>query len=153
MKANREMKRLFVGGLGQNISKADLHNQFSRFGEVSDVDIIIRKDNEGNPQKVFAYVNIRVVEADLKKCMSVLNKTKWKGGTLQIQLAKESFLHRLAQEREEAKAEKDQATSGSTGCLGNMGAMDFRARAVPGTEIPGHRVSPPGSLSSPGNSS
>lgn len=26
--------------------------------------------------------------------MSVLNKTKWKGGTLQIQLAKESFLHR-----------------------------------------------------------
>lgn len=47
MKANREMKRLFVGGLGQNISKADLHNQFSRFGEVSDVDIIIRKDNEG----------------------------------------------------------------------------------------------------------
>ncbi|XP_036752772.2 nucleolar protein 8 isoform X2 [Manis pentadactyla] len=139
MKANREMKRLFVGGLGQNISKADLHNQFSRFGEVSDVDIIIRKDNEGNPQKVFAYVNIRVAEADLKKCMSVLNKTKWKGGTLQIQLAKESFLHRLAQEREEVKAEKDQATSGSTGCPGKMGAMGFRARAVPGTEIPGHR--------------
>lgn len=26
--------------------------------------------------------------------MSVLNKTKWKGGTLQIELAKESFLHR-----------------------------------------------------------
>lgn len=26
--------------------------------------------------------------------MTLLNKTKWKGGTLQIQLAKESFLHR-----------------------------------------------------------
>lgn len=26
--------------------------------------------------------------------MSILNKTKWKGGTLQIELAKESFLHR-----------------------------------------------------------
>ncbi|KAK2490099.1 hypothetical protein MC885_000505 [Smutsia gigantea] len=139
MKANREVKRLFVGGLGQNISKADLHNQFSRFGEVSDVDIIIRRDNEGNPQKVFAYVNIRVAEEDLKKCMSVLNKTKWKGGTLQIQLAKESFLHRLAQEREEAKAEKEQATSGSAGCPGKMGAVGFYARAVPGTEIPGHR--------------
>ncbi|PNJ71534.1 NOL8 isoform 19 [Pongo abelii] len=94
MKVNRETKRLYVGGLSQDISEADLQNQFSRFGEVSDVEIITRKDDQGNPQKVFAYININVAEADLKKCMSVLNKTKWKGGTLQIQLAKESFLHR-----------------------------------------------------------
>ena len=47
MKANRETKRLFVGGLGQNISEADLQNQFSRFGEVSDVEIITRKDDQG----------------------------------------------------------------------------------------------------------
>ena len=26
--------------------------------------------------------------------MTVLNKSKWKGGTLQIEMAKESFLHR-----------------------------------------------------------
>ncbi|PNJ71522.1 NOL8 isoform 3 [Pongo abelii] len=95
MKVNRETKRLYVGGLSQDISEADLQNQFSRFGEVSDVEIITRKDDQGNPQKVFAYININVAEADLKKCMSVLNKTKWKGGTLQIQLAKESFLHRM----------------------------------------------------------
>uniref|UniRef100_A0A8C4M3C2 Nucleolar protein 8 n=1 Tax=Equus asinus asinus TaxID=83772 RepID=A0A8C4M3C2_EQUAS len=99
MKADRETKRLFVGGLGANISEADLRNQFSRFGEVSDVEIIARKDEQGNLQKVFAYINIRVAEADLKKCMSVLNKTKWKGGTLQIQLAKESFLHRMVIQR------------------------------------------------------
>uniref|UniRef100_A0A2I3GID1 Nucleolar protein 8 n=1 Tax=Nomascus leucogenys TaxID=61853 RepID=A0A2I3GID1_NOMLE len=97
MKVKRETKRLYVGGLSQNISEADLQNQFSRFGEVSDVEIITRKDDQGNPQKVFAYINISVAEADLKKCMSVLNKTKWKGGTLQIQLAKESFLHRRIQ--------------------------------------------------------
>ena len=47
MKANREMKRLFVGGLGQNISEADLQNQFGRFGDVSDVEIITRKDDQG----------------------------------------------------------------------------------------------------------
>uniref|UniRef100_A0A2K5QNH0 Nucleolar protein 8 n=1 Tax=Cebus imitator TaxID=2715852 RepID=A0A2K5QNH0_CEBIM len=86
MKVNRETKRLYVGGLSQDISEADLQNQFSRFGDVSDVDIITRKDDQGNPQKVFAYINISVAEADLKKCK--------KGGTLQIQLAKESFLHR-----------------------------------------------------------
>uniref|UniRef100_A0A2K6PQ49 Nucleolar protein 8 n=1 Tax=Rhinopithecus roxellana TaxID=61622 RepID=A0A2K6PQ49_RHIRO len=100
MKMNREMKHLYVGGLGQEISGTDLQNQFSRFAEVSDVDIITGKDDQGNPQKIFAYINISVAEADLKKCMSVLSKTKWKGGALQIQLAKESFLHRLAQEKE-----------------------------------------------------
>nr|KAF6279283.1 nucleolar protein 8 [Pipistrellus kuhlii] len=99
MKANRETKRLFVGGLGQSISEVDLQNQFSRFGEVSDVEIITRKDDQGNPQKVFAYINIRVAESDLRKCMSVLNNTKWKGGTLQIQIAKESFLHRMVRQR------------------------------------------------------
>uniref|UniRef100_A0A8C3X272 Nucleolar protein 8 n=1 Tax=Catagonus wagneri TaxID=51154 RepID=A0A8C3X272_9CETA len=139
MKSNKETKRLFVGGLGWNISEGDLQNQFNRFGEVSDVEIITRKDDQGNPQKVFAYVNIRIAEADLKKCMSVLNKTKWKGGTLQIQLAKESFLHRLAQEREEAKAAKEKPTTGNTSLLEKMGVVDFHVKAVPGTEVPGHK--------------
>ncbi|XP_034366345.1 nucleolar protein 8 isoform X3 [Arvicanthis niloticus] len=139
MKANREMKRLFVGGLGQGISETDLQSQFSRFGEVSDVEIITRKDDQGNSQKVFAYVNIQITEADLKKCMSVLNKTKWKGGTLQIQLAKESFLHRLAQEREEAKAKNEKSTSDNTTLLEKIGGIDFHMKAVPGTEVPGHK--------------
>lgn len=139
MKANRETKRLFVGGLSQAISKTDLQNQFGRFGEVADVEIITRKDDQGNAQKVFAYVNIRVAEADLKKCMSILNKTKWKGGTLQIQLAKESFLHRLAQEREEAKAKKEKSTTGNTNLLEKMRGVDFHMKAVPGTEVPGHK--------------
>uniref|UniRef100_A0A2I3GUM4 Nucleolar protein 8 n=1 Tax=Nomascus leucogenys TaxID=61853 RepID=A0A2I3GUM4_NOMLE len=89
MKVNREMKRLYVDGLSQEISETVLQNQFSRFAEVSEVEIITRKDDQGNPQKVVAYINISVAEADLKKCISVLNKTKWKGRTLQIQLAKE----------------------------------------------------------------
>uniref|UniRef100_A0A2K5ZGT8 Nucleolar protein 8 n=1 Tax=Mandrillus leucophaeus TaxID=9568 RepID=A0A2K5ZGT8_MANLE len=139
MKVNRETKRLYVGGLSQNISEADLQNQFSRFGEVSDVEIITRKDDQGNPQKVFAYINISAAEADLKKCMSVLNKTKWKGGTLQIQLAKASFLHRLAQEREEAKAKKEKSTTDNTNLLEKIGGVDFHMKAVPGTEVPGHK--------------
>ncbi|KAL2781232.1 nucleolar protein 8 isoform c [Daubentonia madagascariensis] len=139
MKANRETKRLFVGGLGEAISETDLQNQFSRFGEVSDVEIITRKDDQGNPQKIFAYINIKVAEADLKKCMSVLNKTKWKGGTLQIQLAKESFLHRLAQEREEAKAKREKSTTYNTTLLDRMGGVNFHMKAVPGTEVPGHK--------------
>ncbi|XP_069889364.1 nucleolar protein 8 isoform X1 [Dipodomys merriami] len=139
MKANRETKRLHVGGLSQAISETDLQNQFSRFGEVSDVEIISRKDEQGNSQKVFAYVNITIAEAELKKCMSVLNKTKWKGGTLQIQLAKESFLHRLAQEREEAKIRKEKSKTSNSNFFEEIGGMNFHMKAVPGTEVPGHK--------------
>lgn len=53
MKANREMKRLFVGGLGQGISETDLQNQFSRFGEVSNVEIITRKDDQGKSITIY----------------------------------------------------------------------------------------------------
>lgn len=137
MKVNREMKHLYVGGLGQEISETDLQNQFSRFAEVSDVEITW-KDDQGNPQKIFVYINISVAEADLKKCMSVLNKTKWKGGALQIQLAKESFLHRLAQEKEEAKAKKGKSTTGNTNLLEKIG-VEFHMKAVPGTEVPGYK--------------
>ncbi|XP_006900798.1 PREDICTED: nucleolar protein 8 [Elephantulus edwardii] len=133
------MKRLFVGGLTKAISQADLQNQFSRFGEVSDVEIITRKDEQGNPQKIFAYINIRVAEADLNKCMSVLNKTKWKGGTLQIQQAKENFLHRLAQEREDTKAKQENSIKGNTNPLRKMEMTDLHVKAVPGTEVPGRK--------------
>ncbi|XP_075405982.1 nucleolar protein 8 [Tenrec ecaudatus] len=133
------MKRLFVGGLSQAISQADLQNQFSKFGAVSDVEIITRKDEQGNPQKIFAYINISISEADLKKCVSVLNKTKWKGGTLQIQQAKESFLHRLAQEREAAKAKEENSRMGNADFCKKMGTIDLNMKAVPGTEVPGHK--------------
>uniref|UniRef100_A0A2I3GY28 Nucleolar protein 8 n=1 Tax=Nomascus leucogenys TaxID=61853 RepID=A0A2I3GY28_NOMLE len=139
MKVNREMKRLYVDGLSQEISETVLQNQFSRFAEVSEVEIITRKDDQGNPQKVVAYINISVAEADLKKCISVLNKTKWKGRTLQIQLAKESFLHRLAQETEEAKAKKGKSTTGNTNLLEKIGGVEFHMKAAPGTEAPGYK--------------
>uniref|UniRef100_A0A8B9RSW5 Nucleolar protein 8 n=1 Tax=Accipiter nisus TaxID=211598 RepID=A0A8B9RSW5_9AVES len=93
MEKKQVLKRLYVGGLGHTVSKAELQERFGNFGRVLDAEIITRKDDQGNPMKTFAYINISISDADLKKCMSILNKTKWKGGTLQIELAKESFLH------------------------------------------------------------
>nr|XP_030138866.3 nucleolar protein 8 isoform X2 [Taeniopygia guttata] len=136
-------KRLYVGGLGHTISKAELEEKFGKFGRVLEAEIITRKDDQGNPTKTFAYISVNISDADLRKCVSVLNKTKWKGGTLQIELAKESFLHRLATEREEAKLQKEKPERNDQmyllESLKKKGVVDFHMRAVPGTEVPDHK--------------
>ncbi|NXL73155.1 NOL8 protein, partial [Leptocoma aspasia] len=143
MEKEQVSKRLYVGGLGHTVSKADLEERFGKFGRVLEAEIITRKDDQGNPTKTFAYISVNISDADLRKCMSVLNKTKWKGGTLQIELAKESFLHRLATEREEAKLQKEKPQINDQMCLleslRKTGVVDFHMRAVPGTEVPDHK--------------
>ncbi|XP_029455230.1 nucleolar protein 8 [Rhinatrema bivittatum] len=138
-----KMKRLYVGGLGHTVSQTELKERFNKFGDVTDVEIISRKDEQGNQTKTFAYLNISISETELKKCMSILNKTKWKGGTLQIELAKESFLHRLAQERQEIKEkEKKPQTDKKSSLVQSLikaGVVDFQLKAVPGTEVPDHK--------------
>ncbi|XP_077308608.1 nucleolar protein 8 isoform X3 [Lithobates pipiens] len=116
------LRRVYVGGISPLVTKAELEDRFGKFGRIDDVDIICRKDAQG---------------------ISVLNKTKWKGGMLQIEKAKESFLHRLSKERQEAKEEGANAP-----CLQNdivlslekAGVTDFMMKfAVPGTEVPNHK--------------
>ncbi|KAM9374817.1 nucleolar protein 8 [Phaethornis superciliosus] len=143
MEQKQVAKRLYVGGLGHTVSKAELQERFGKFGEVLDAEIITRKDDQGNPMKTFAYLTVSISDADLRKCMSILNKAKWKGGTLQIELAKESFLHRLAVEREEAKLQKEKPQRNENACLleslKKAGVVDFHMKAVPGTEVPDHK--------------
>ncbi|NXI82716.1 NOL8 protein, partial [Rhipidura dahli] len=143
MEKEQVSKRLYVGGLGHTVSKAELEERFGKFGRVLEAEIITRKDDQGNPMKTFAYISVSISDADLRKCMSILNKTKWKGGTLQIELAKESFLHRLATEREEAKLQKEKPPRKDQMCLleslKKTGVVDFHMRAVPGTEVPDHK--------------
>ncbi|NXN82526.1 NOL8 protein, partial [Bombycilla garrulus] len=143
MEEEQLSRRLYVGGLGHTISKAELKERFGKFGRVLETEIITRKDDQGNPTKTFAYISINISDADLRKCTSILNKTKWKGGTLQIELAKESFLHRLATEREEAKLQKEKPQRNDQMCLleslKKTGVVDFQMRAVPGTEVPDHK--------------
>ncbi|XP_010716698.1 nucleolar protein 8 [Meleagris gallopavo] len=143
MEKKKVSKRLYVGGLGHTVSKAELQERFGKFGRVLDVEIITRKDEQGNPTKTFAYITVSSSESDLRKCISILNKTKWGGRTLQIEFAKESFLHRLAMEREEAKLQKEKPRrKDETVLLESLkkaGVVDFHMRAVPGTEVPDHK--------------
>lgn len=41
-------KRLYVGGLGHTVSKAELEERFGKFGSVLEAEIITRKDDQGN---------------------------------------------------------------------------------------------------------
>nr|XP_024658257.1 nucleolar protein 8 [Maylandia zebra] len=140
------MRRLYVGGLSHTVTEKDLKDRFGKFGAVEDVELRTRKDPEGVPFKTFGYVNINISDADLKKCLTVLNKSKWKGGTLQIEIAKESFLHRLAQERQESVEQHLQQPAAEDkrqkllDSLSKAGVDNFTMKAaVPGTEIPGHK--------------
>ncbi|KTG35797.1 hypothetical protein cypCar_00004821 [Cyprinus carpio] len=137
------MKRLYIGGLGHTVSEKDLKDRFGKFGDVSDVEIVTRKDENGAPLKRFGYININITDAEYKRCVGILNKSTWKGGTLLIQLAKESFLHRLAEERqqlvEKAKAPKIIPQEKLVDSFKAAGVENFHMKAaVPGTEIPGH---------------
>ncbi|XP_066285553.1 nucleolar protein 8-like isoform X2 [Branchiostoma lanceolatum] len=97
--------RLYVGGLFCEVTDTDLMGRFEKFGAVSSVDIVRRRDDKGKPGRTFAFINLTTTDQKLKKCMAVYNKSKWKGHDMQIQVAKESFLARLAKERQATKAE------------------------------------------------
>ncbi|KAM7005602.1 nucleolar protein 8 [Tautogolabrus adspersus] len=140
------MRRLYVGGLSHKVTEKDLKDRFGKFGDVEDVELRTRRDEEGVPYKTFGYINIDISDADLKKCLTVLNKSKWKGGTLQIETAKESFLHRLAEERQAAEEQRLQPRESEDkrqkmlDSLSKAGVENFIMKAaVPGTEVPGHK--------------
>ncbi|KAF7650386.1 hypothetical protein LDENG_00126660 [Lucifuga dentata] len=113
---------------------------------LEDVELKTRKDEQGIPYKTFSYININISDAELKKCLTVLNKSKWKGGTLQIEAAKQSFLHRLAEERHAALQQHLQPAASVDvkqkvlESLSRAGVENFTMKsAVPGTEVPGHK--------------
>ncbi|CAL8336065.1 unnamed protein product [Lota lota] len=139
------MKRLYIGGLSHTITQKDLRDRFGKFGTVEDVELRTRNDDDGVPYKTFGYINISISDNDFKKCMTVLNKSKWKGGTLQIEPAKESLLQRLDQERQARTQEspsKPQRDSKEKvlDSLRSAGVENFHMKAaVPGTEVPGHK--------------
>uniref|UniRef100_A0A3P8U2H6 RRM domain-containing protein n=1 Tax=Amphiprion percula TaxID=161767 RepID=A0A3P8U2H6_AMPPE len=109
----------------KSLSK-DLKDRFGKFGNVEDMELRTRKD-EDILYKTFGYININISDADLKKCLTVLNKSKWKGGTLQTET-------RLYQP---AAGDQKQMLLES---LSKVGVENFTMKAaVPGTEIPGHK--------------
>ncbi|KAJ1814461.1 hypothetical protein LPJ56_004848, partial [Coemansia sp. RSA 2599] len=92
-------KRVYIGGFKQPVTENDIRCRFTPFGQVSCVDLPAAADASGC--RGFGYVSIRITPSQWQRCTSVYGGTKWKGGMLRIEEAKESYLVRLERERKE----------------------------------------------------
>ncbi|KAK7499570.1 hypothetical protein BaRGS_00009222 [Batillaria attramentaria] len=111
-------KRIFVGGLCGGVSQEELKEKFSRFGQVSNIEIKTRQSEIG---------------------FSAYNNTNWKGGQLRLQYAKESFLAKLEQERRADQAGKPKRTAHEDTPKVTFEFNVQDTKAVPGTPIEGKK--------------
>ncbi|CAM0947048.1 unnamed protein product [Alopecurus aequalis] len=91
--------RLFVGGLAEGVSAADLEAVFGSIGRVAGVEFVRTSG------RCFAYVDFHCPSNKaLTKLFSTYNGCKWKGGKLKLEKAKEHYLVRLKREWEQEAA-------------------------------------------------
>ncbi|KAJ3416291.1 nucleolar protein 8 [Chytridiales sp. JEL 0842] len=102
------IKRLYVGGINETVTENELRTRFQPFGKIIAADL-----KPGGPQgqfKGFSYVSIETTPTQLKRCLNVYNKTKWRGMQLKVEEAKPDYMSRLKKEWAEAeKTEKRNA--------------------------------------------
>ncbi|XP_049964548.1 LOW QUALITY PROTEIN: probable RNA-binding protein CG14230 [Schistocerca serialis cubense] len=97
MKLN--VQRIFVGNLPTVVTEDDLLKRFSKYGKVQSTEIKRRSDDS-----VFAYVNLEADRSHINECLEYMSKRKWHGQHVKVELAKESFLDRLARERQQQQS-------------------------------------------------
>ncbi|XP_074645070.1 uncharacterized protein LOC141901617 isoform X1 [Tubulanus polymorphus] len=126
-----QKKRLFIGGLFSDITDDALADRFKQFGDVTAVEIKLRRDEEGNVTNAFAHLNIEGEENRIQRCIQTFNKTKWNGAQITVELAKESFLDRLRREREQRNKTDSSASKPPP--------PEFIPKAKPGDSVPGEK--------------
>ncbi|ORX48154.1 hypothetical protein BCR36DRAFT_355054 [Piromyces finnis] len=99
------IKRLFIGGIADDCTEKDLNGRFERFGKILTVDI--PQDSLSGRPKGFGYISIKITEQSYKRCVSLLNKTKWRGKELKIEEAKPDYMQRLRNEWDGIYIEQD----------------------------------------------
>ncbi|ESK94936.1 ribosome biogenesis protein nop6 [Moniliophthora roreri MCA 2997] len=141
-------KRLHVSGLTSSLTPADLSTRFSSFGTVKSLDGFGLLDGVGNPRK-FGYVTLEATPAALKRCLTALSGTTWKGAKLRIGEARPEYRQRLMEEREaEEPPPKRRRTNYSKyhAVLSSDMSLVTRENAV---QRPGWKVMPSGRIVRP----
>ena len=94
-----ESKRFFVGNLFPDVGGDDLAKLFGRFGSVAS-EIKKKTDIDGKVMSTFAFVTV-TGDAEASDVIREYNGLKWKKHSIRVQVAQESFMQRLARERQE----------------------------------------------------
>ncbi|XP_061720360.1 nucleolar protein 8 [Cydia pomonella] len=92
--------RLFVGNLPNNFEENELRSVFSKFAEVTNLDIKSKPAAENEASK-FAFVTISGANNDVEACIRHFSNSDFNGSKLYVTRARESFLERLQRERQE----------------------------------------------------
>lgn len=79
-------KKLYVGNLNFNVQESELKEQFSGFGEVLDVKIIM--DRITNRSKGFAFVEMQE-SSSADAAISALNGKEFSGREIRVNVAKD----------------------------------------------------------------
>ncbi|CAB4061719.1 unnamed protein product [Lepeophtheirus salmonis] len=102
--------RLFIGNVCPQATEDDFNNNLSSYGTVKKVEIKNKKDIDGNVLSTFAFVDMIAPKSQLEECVEKCsNSSWWEGYKIKIQIAKESFMSRLAKERESSTKNKSES--------------------------------------------
>ena len=63
-----QKKRLFLGNLPDGVGENDIRKRFDRFGQVSSVEIKVKKINDGKESSTFAFVELATSALQLDQC-------------------------------------------------------------------------------------
>ncbi|KAF4526004.1 hypothetical protein B566_EDAN000796 [Ephemera danica] len=89
--------RIYLGNLHANVSEKDIKKRLKEFGVATEINIKRREDHEGNVTATFAHITLLV--DNVNKCVDQLNQQKWNGQSIRAEVAKTSYLERMAAKR------------------------------------------------------
>ncbi|RUS19960.1 hypothetical protein BC937DRAFT_86650 [Endogone sp. FLAS-F59071] len=95
------LKRVYIGGLNNDVTAAELEERFRPFGNVANVDVA-RNTLTGHCRG-FAHMTMNTTVG-----VNLYNGTKWKGTALKIEDAKSDYRERLRKEWENQKEEENE---------------------------------------------
>ncbi|CAG5048915.1 unnamed protein product [Parnassius apollo] len=114
--------RLFVGNIPENFNEFVLRENFSKYGQVLNLEIKNKAGSE-NDNKRFAFITLAASNYDVETCIKEFSSTDFDGHMLYVTRARESFLERLQRERIQASKKDDeknvQNKNGETGMKEN----------------------------------
>ncbi|PWN49659.1 hypothetical protein IE53DRAFT_331659 [Violaceomyces palustris] len=91
-------RKIHVSGLNQNFTKEDLRERFSTFGTIHEVHGWPEAKDANGRQKPYAFISMDASLASIKKCVSLLSGTTWKGAKLRIGEARPDWMERHLEE-------------------------------------------------------